>query len=188
MVLLTTERETSSRVNLEASAGSVMRTVIDLDRYVEFPSEGRVNVPPRIVGVQFHGDAETVSQYEWLKTSKRADEERTKPYIPRLQWPPNANPVLTDKVRTLLRKLWAVVMSRAAQSGFPVRKAVVDVFSDPNEGNTKAILRLTCEAKLGETLAFWDSLEPDLQLLLDSLTEYERKTFNRKISLRMYWQ
>jgi len=112
----------------------------------------------------------------------------TELYIPELVWPVRTHPVLTNQVCSLLQTLWAIVVSRASQLRFPIRKTIVSVFTDPTEGESKAILRLTCDANVTQALAFWDSLEPDLQDWLQTLSESERTIFLTNIALRMYWQ
>ena len=108
--------------------------------------------------------------------------------IPKLGWPAGQDPVLTDSVRGLLRVLWAIVVSRALQVGFPLRQAVVSVFEDPTEQERKAILRLACNANVTQALAFWDSLEPDLQSWLETLRENDRITFITRMGLRVHWR
>jgi hypothetical protein len=112
----------------------------------------------------------------------------TEVYIPRLEWSVKSHPVLTHQVRALLQTLWAIVVSRALQLRFPICKTIVSVFTDPTEEETRAVLRLTCDANVTQALAFWDSLEPDLQDWLKTLSESERTIFLTRIALRVYWQ
>jgi len=107
--------------------------------------------------------------------------------IPQLKFPPVAHPVFTDQVRRLLENLWAIVVSRAAQLKFPIEKTIPSVFQDPTEDESKAVLSLTCQANISQALAFWNSLEPDLQGWLKSLNDNDKATFISKISLRVYW-
>jgi hypothetical protein len=107
--------------------------------------------------------------------------------IPTLKWPAKAHPILTDRVRELVQTLWAIVVSRSGQLYFPLRETVVSVFSDPVEEKSKAVLRLTCKANISQALAFWDSLEPDLQNWVGKLSEHDQSTFLTKVSMRVYW-
>jgi hypothetical protein len=109
-------------------------------------------------------------------------------HSPSLKWPAKAHPVLTNQVRDILQTLWSIVVSRAIQLSFPLRETVVSVFTDPTEDESKAILRLTCEVNISQALAFWDSLEFDLQNWLNKLSDNKRTTFLTKISLRVYWR
>lgn len=108
--------------------------------------------------------------------------------IPELEWPTRADSALTVSVRRLLRTLWAIVVSRAMQVSFPLRRTVVSVFEDPTEQERKAVLRLGCNATVAQALAFWDSLEPDLQDWLKTLSKNDRTTFITNVSLRVHWQ
>ena len=108
--------------------------------------------------------------------------------IPKLDGLTRADPILTDRVRRLVRVLWAIVVSRALQVGFPLLTTTVSIFEDPTEQERKAVLRLTCNASAAQAIAFWDSLEPDLQDWLATLSEPDRTTFITKMSLRVYWR
>ncbi len=108
--------------------------------------------------------------------------------IPELEWPARQDPILTDSVRRLLKALGAIVVSRALQVGFPLHRTIVSVFEDPIEQERKAILRLACSASASQALAFWDSLEPDLQGWLKTLSENDRTTFITKLGLRVHWR
>lgn len=107
--------------------------------------------------------------------------------IPPLKFPAVAHPVFTDQVCRLLDNLWAIVVSRAAQLKFPIGKTVASVFTDPTEDESKAVLSLSCQANISQALAFWNSLEPDLQNWLKTLSAGDKATFLSKISLRVYW-
>lgn len=107
--------------------------------------------------------------------------------ITQLRFPAVAYPVFTDQVCRLLDNLWAIVVSRAAQLQFPISKTVVSAFTDPTENESKAILSVTCQANISQALAFWNSLEPDLQNWLKSLSAKDKATFLSKILLSVYW-
>jgi len=104
-----------------------------------------------------------------------------------LKFPAVAHPVFTDQVQRLLENLWAIVVSRAAQLKFPIRSTIASSFTDPTEDESKAVLALTCQANISQALAFWNSLEPDLQDWLKRLNASDKATFLSKISLRVYW-
>ncbi|MBE9501118.1 MAG: hypothetical protein KAX23_03730 [Dehalococcoidia bacterium] len=107
--------------------------------------------------------------------------------VPELGGLTKADPILTNRVRRLLTVLWAIVVSRALQVGFPLVMTTVSTFEDPTEQERKAVLRLTCNASAVQAIAFWDSLEPDLQDWLATLSEADRATFITKLSLRVHW-
>ena len=87
----------------------------------------------------------------------------------------------------MLHKLRAIVVSRAMQTRFPLRRTVVSVFRDPEEERSQALLRLFVDANAAQAIAFWDSLEKDLEDWLEGLDEHLRLRFLRDISLRVHW-
>jgi hypothetical protein len=111
----------------------------------------------------------------------------TQTKFPELEWPPTQDPTLTQSVRRLLRLLWGVVVSRALQTRFPLQRTIVSITYDPNEQQRTAALRLVCRATATQAIAFWDSLEPDLQSWLATLSENDRITFITKVGLRVHW-
>lgn len=108
--------------------------------------------------------------------------------IPKLEWLVKQDPVLTNKVRKLLATLYAIVISRALQVGIPLQRSTISVFEDTVEQERIAILRLTCNVNAPQALAFWDSLEPDLQTWLRTLGENDRTTYITRVGLRIHWQ
>lgn len=111
-----------------------------------------------------------------------------KPYhIPDLTWPTKDHPFLTNRIRELVQILWSIVVSRSIQVKFRLVKTSVAVIKDPTDDNSKAVLQLKCIANVSQALAFWDSLETDLQNWLNKLNNTQRDTFLTKISLRIYW-
>lgn len=125
----------------------------------------------------------------WLPTRHEDGQTRVVQVgIPRLEWPVQHSPVLTDRVLRLLRVMWAIVVSRALQTAFPLDKTVVSVFHNPADQEGKAVLRLYCPATMVQALAFWDSLEPDLQSWLAKLSDNDRTTFITRLALRVHWR
>ena len=118
----------------------------------------------------------------------RKEEEPTKAIrIPQLEGLDKHDPILTSTVRDMLHKLRAIVVSRAMQTRFPLRRTVVSVFRDPEEERSQALLRLFVDANAAQAIAFWDSLEKDLEDWLEGLDEHLRLRFLRDISLRVHW-
>lgn len=133
-------------------------------------------------GPTFEGQA-------WLSHMEESSKSRViETAIPKLEGLAAQDPALTDAVRRLLRGLWAIVVSRALQVGFPTQRTIVSVFEDPTEQERKAVLRLACNANAAQALAFWDSLESDLRSWLDTLSANERTTFITRMGLRVHWR
>lgn len=107
--------------------------------------------------------------------------------IPKLEWPEQQDPVLTDIVLKLIKSLWAIVVSRALQLRFPLVRTIVSTFVDPTEHEHKAVLRLMCDASVSQAIAFWDSLEDDLQDWMETLSDRERALVISKLGLRVHW-
>ncbi len=98
------------------------------------------------------------------------------------------SPMLTDKVRHLLHTFWAIVASKALQASFPIRKATIGTFRDPAENRQQVVLRLLTEVTATQAMAFWESLESDIQEWLSEQSESDRLTFLRYISMRIHWK
>ncbi len=111
-----------------------------------------------------------------------------KKVAPELEWPSASDPTLTNTVRRLIRILWAIVVSRALHLSFPLNSTVVSTFEDPTELDRKTVLSATSDASVAQVLAFWDSLEPDLQNWLKTLNKTDRITFITKLSLQINWR
>jgi hypothetical protein len=192
MVLTSTEQEAPDKIDLSAFATSVYgATFVARTRETEHTDislgEEYERLRPQIPEQPLHGESTSVHEITSPQGQESIGSGVSEVRIPPLEWSVRAHPVLTNQVRTLLRTLWAIVVSRSTQLRFPLSKTVVSVFTDPTEGESKAILRLSCHASISQALAFWDSLETDLQGWLNNLAEYERVVFITKISLRVYW-
>lgn len=133
-------------------------------------------------------DEPTIETEGLLLRKQEKGVEKTELLIPKLEWPLRADPTLTVAIRKLFSTLWTIVISRALQVRFPIKRTVISTFNDEIEQEHKAVLRLFCKANAAQALAFWDSLEPDLQSWLNLLTEKDRRVFITKLSLRIHWQ
>ncbi len=190
MILTATEQSFSHKIDW-AAPGSYTHvpytTGVVLPEIVKFSKPYELLSPP-VPRVTACGEPKSTYGMVSLEQAESGGRVVTEVYIPRLGWPIRTHPVLTNQVCALLETLWAIVVSRASQLRFPIRKTIVSVFTDPTEEETKAILRLTCDANVTQALAFWDSLDPDLQNWLKTLSESERTIFLTNITLRIYWQ
>jgi hypothetical protein len=109
-------------------------------------------------------------------------------FIPDLKGISSSNPQITPIIRDLIRTFWAIVLSKAFQSSFPIEKTEVATFKDPSEERIQVVLRLYTQANASQSVAFWDSLEKDIQEWLPSLPERKKLIFTRDISLRIHWK
>ena len=93
------------------------------------------------------------------------------------------NPLNTD----LLKRLFAIVTSKANRSTFPISRYAVDIESDPDDETSVIALRVYTSASAAQTIAFWDSLEIELGNWLGNLTTIERRAIQNTIGLRFHW-
>ena len=119
---------------------------------------------------------------------ENGERKPAKKIIPKLEWPSSHDPTLTNTVRRLLRVLWAIVVSRALHLSFPLHSTIISVFEDPTEDDRKIVLSATSDANMSQALAFWDSLERDLQNWLTTLNKNDRLTFISRITLQVNWR
>jgi hypothetical protein len=108
--------------------------------------------------------------------------------IPQLEGANLHHPVLTSKVRHLIRNFWAIVVSKALQASFPIGKTSIAVFNDPAEDRQQVVLQVLTEANASQAMAFWESLENDIHEWVSQLDDRNRLIFVRDISLRIHWQ
>jgi len=87
--------------------------------------------------------------------------------------------VSDSEVRSLLERLWTIILSNATNNGIKIKEAKVLTFTDPEE-ETKIILQIVCDK---EALILWNSLET----LFETLNDNERNLFLTKIGLRIYY-
>ena len=90
--------------------------------------------------------------------------------------------VSNPEERWLLERLWNAVSSRAAELGVKIKEAKVIKFDNPEEGETKTILQLSCYEQ-EQAFALWDSLSD----LYQELNDAERDSLLAKIGLRIYY-
>lgn len=108
--------------------------------------------------------------------------------IPRFQADHRSTYVgLVSDVKDLLRRFWAIVISKALQNQLPINKANISIFHDPNEESKQVVLRLFTSASATQSVSFWESLENDIQNWVSKLSESARNTFIENISLRIHW-
>src|SRR5215510_10417587 len=79
--------------------------------------------------------------------------------VPSLDWRSLHDPILTDLVRRLLQRVWAIIISKALHTRFPLEATSVSIFKDPTTSERKAVLRVQCNANAVQAIAFWKSLE-----------------------------
>jgi len=119
---------------------------------------------------------------------KRGEEEKTVGIeIPALENINMSNPVLTSRIRYLVRNFWCIVTSKAMQAQFPINKTAVSIVSYPDE-EEKVVIKLFTEANAPQAMGFWESLDSEVGEWIDGMNEIDRLRFLKTISLRIHWQ
>lgn len=93
----------------------------------------------------------------------------------------------TARINRLLPSLRAIIVSKALQSGLPIFRPVVDVEADPEEGTSQLVMRVYVDASPAQTLAFWDSLDIELDRWLKRLDHNDGQAVLKDIGLRFHW-
>lgn len=96
--------------------------------------------------------------------------------------------VATAKGENLTSRLWAIVLSKALQTQFPVTRACVDLEEDREEGTKGVVLRVYTDASSVQTFAFWDGLVTDLNAWSLRLSHHERQLLLGSVGLRFHWR
>ncbi|MCH8063449.1 MAG: hypothetical protein IH861_13220 [Chloroflexi bacterium] len=106
---------------------------------------------------------------------------------PDIKWLVGHHHLLTVQVRKLLSGFLGIVVSKALRSNLPVSKIVVDAEEDPEEKTGQVVLRVYVQASPVQALAFWDSLDIEMNNWLDRLDSADRSSVFDDVGLRFYW-
>jgi hypothetical protein len=187
MTLYTETRDTSS-LFLEAGYG-------DNIKFWQWTRKGGQALESAKTSIRFLNFSEqavqeekTVPTYKSLFTTLEKREEKGTVVIPELEGINIHNPAITTTVRNLLRNFWAIVVSKALQAHLKVDKTSIAIFNDTAEDRLQVVLRVFIEANASQAMAFWESLENDIQEWVSKLDDRKRLVFVRDISLRVHWQ
>lgn len=108
-----------------------------------------------------------------------------KPKALTLEWGSPAG--IDNATRDLLEIQWAIVVSHARSARFPVNATKVTQLVDPESEVRKAVLIVETPANVGQSIAFWDSLEPHFDSWLTTLPRHRRDKFHSRIALHFHW-
>ncbi len=106
---------------------------------------------------------------------------------PEVKWLVRNHHLLTVQVRKILSGFYGIVVSKAMQSNLPISSIVVDAEEDPEERTGQVVLRVYVQASPVQALAFWDSLDIEMNSWLDRLDSTDRNTVIDEVGLRFYW-
>lgn len=108
--------------------------------------------------------------------------------IPRLHGLERHHARVTLNAKRLLVSFWAIIVSKALQTNFPVREGNVGVDHDVDEDTYTVVMRVYSAASAAQTIAFWDSLATELDQWLARLGPTERSIFLNDMALRFHWK
>ena len=100
---------------------------------------------------------------------------------------PDISGKLTSTQREALRRLLAVVLSKALQTGFPIESTAVDFEEDPEEDTRRAVLRVITDTDAGQSFAFWESLGDEFDVLLKTVPPAIRTALAEMVGVRFHW-
>lgn len=98
-----------------------------------------------------------------------------------------AGALLTTAVRRLAVILHAIIASKAARAGLQIRKAYFDVDRDDEDGSRQLVMIVRVDANAAQALAFWTSLDYEMDRWLLQLPESEQQIVTSRLGLRFVW-
>lgn len=100
----------------------------------------------------------------------------------------DAQSLLTGPVKRLAPVLHAIVASKAARAHFPIGEAYFDVDrDDDDEGSRQLVVVIRADANAAQTLAFWTSLDYELDRWMMDLSDADQEIVTNRMALRFVW-
>ncbi len=94
----------------------------------------------------------------------------------------------TKTVEHVINVLWAIIVSRAMADQFPIHSGRVFLTTSPERGHNRVILAIFArKASAAQTIAFWNSLEPNFQRWMSTANSAQVKEFLTRVSPHFYW-
>jgi hypothetical protein len=100
---------------------------------------------------------------------------------------PKHHAALTDKRLGIVERLWSIVLSRAHQSGLAVSGEIGVEESVAEEKANQVVLAVHVDGNARQALAFWKSLDVDMDRWLARLPAYDQRLLLNNIGLRFSW-
>jgi hypothetical protein len=95
---------------------------------------------------------------------------------------------VTSAVAAHLEILRAIIATKALRSGLRISRFVVGVEDDPDGSPDKVVLRTLVEANSAQTLAFWKSLDYEIDCWCAAMGARGRELLARQVGLRFHWR
>ncbi len=99
---------------------------------------------------------------------------------------PKHHSALTDKRLGMVSRLWSIVLSKAYQSGLAVSGEIGVEESVEDEAN-QVVLAVHVDGNAKQALAFWKSLDVDMDRWLTRLPAYDQRLVMNNVGLRFSW-
>ncbi len=113
------------------------------------------------------------------------EQQETPPFRPTV--PPSARTLLPSGVIGLADSVSAIVLTKAEQSGLPIKAVDWLIFEDPEEGTRELVLNTIFEATSDQAMAFWDNVGDDLDRMKLRLSEDLRALMDRYLAVEISW-
>ncbi len=95
--------------------------------------------------------------------------------------------LVTSSIRRLASIIHAIVASKAARTRLPISDVYFDVDTDFDEGTKGLVLVFQVHAGIAQALAFWNSLDYELNRWVPKLSIVDQEIVTNRIALRFVW-
>lgn len=137
----------------------------------------------------------------WARLSHVELESRTSKRSSPDSWPPDGMPVcseidegdtasqavLTAPVKRLAPIMHAIIASKASRTGLRINQPYFDVDRDDEENTRQLVVIFPVIANGAQALAFWNSLDYEMDRWLAQLTLQDRDIVTTRLGLRFVW-
>jgi hypothetical protein len=97
-------------------------------------------------------------------------------------------PWYTKTVEQVVNIMWAIIVSRAMADHFPIDEArVIETRLPESRQSRVAVAIFAKQATAAQTIAFWNSLEPNFQRWMRFASPTTVRDFLTKVSPHFYW-
>lgn len=100
---------------------------------------------------------------------------------------PRSQALLTEPVRALAPILHSIIASKAARAALPIRGVYFGVESDEEEDSRQLVVIFEINANAAQTLAFWSSLDYEVDHWIEQLNPSEQEIVTNRLGLRFTW-
>jgi hypothetical protein len=109
-------------------------------------------------------------------------------FAPEIEVPQAAKSAFTSELRRMVPILRAIVLSKSAQAQVPIERIRLDLEHDEEENSDQLVLVMHTSVTGVQALAFWNSLDVELDRWLMSIPERDRDMVTNRVGLRFAWR